>query len=252
VASDTTPREELAAPVIDDLRDLIANARCVLFDFDGPVCRLFAGHRAHDVAESLIDWLEERGQHVLLTDEERESGDPHAVLRAVGRIHPGSDLVDELEEILTREELHATATAWPTPYVDPLIHTWRAVGVRLAIATNNSPRVVERYLSTRRLTDAFGPHVHGRTTELHLLKPDPDCLQRALKSTGARPAEALMIGDTPTDLEAAGSAGVPFLGYGRDEMRIERLHRAGAKTVVDSLDLVLGLVRELGQGNGRA
>ncbi|WP_313896737.1 HAD family phosphatase [Streptomyces sp. GC420] len=247
MASDTTSKEELAAHVVEELRDLITGVKCVLFDFDGPICRLFAGHRAHAVAESLIDWLEERGQHVLLTDEERESGDPHAVLRAVDLIHPGSELVEELEERLTAEELHATATAWPTPHADPLVRTWRAVGVRLAIATNNSPKVVERYLADRGLTEAFGPHIHGRTTELDLLKPDPDCLHRALASTGTRPGDALMIGDTPSDLEAANRAGVRFLGYGRDEPRIRRLHRAGATTVVDSLEPVLALVRRLGQ-----
>ncbi|MCP3821075.1 HAD hydrolase-like protein [Streptomyces sp. A3M-1-3] len=225
---------------------LVAGAENVLFDFDGPICRLFAGHLADEVAERLVAWLEERGQHVLLTEEDRLSGDPHAVLRAVDRIHPGSDLVEALEEMLTGEELHATDTAWPTPHVDPLIRTWLATGARLAIATNNSPRVVERYLTGRGLRDCFGAHIHGRSAELHLLKPDPNCLNRALASLRAHPATSLMIGDTPSDLQAARWAGVPFLGYARDDERAKRLYDAGAEIVVDSLLPLLDIVRSRG------
>lgn len=144
MTSDTTQTELAAAqPAFDPerIRNLIMNARVVLWDFDGPICRLFAGHSAERVAVELVEWLEGRGLHGLLTDTERQSLDPQVVLRAVDLRHPGSDLVAELEERLTQEELRATPTAMPTPYADPLIRTWAAVGTRLAIATNNSPEV---------------------------------------------------------------------------------------------------------------
>ncbi|HET6857514.1 MAG TPA: HAD family hydrolase [Streptomyces sp.] len=245
MTSDATHTEQ-AAPVIGKLKGLITAADYVLFDFDGPVCRLFAGHRAHKVADSLVLWLEERGRHVLLTEEELASDDPHAVLRAVGRSSAGNALVVALEEELTREELLAAATAGPTPWADPLIRTWRAVvGSRLAITTNNSPQVARQYLAGRGLAECFLPHIYGRTADLSLLKPDPDCLNRALAGLGARPEEALMIGDTPSDLYAAQRADVPFLGYARDEVRRERLRAAGADVVVDDLEQVLDLLRSI-------
>nr|WP_228044475.1 HAD-IA family hydrolase [Streptomyces ferrugineus] len=227
----------------EQLRDLITRARVVLWDFDGPICRLFAGHKAERVAIDLVDWLEGRGLHGLLTEEERESLDPHVVLRAVDRRHPGSDLVAELEERLTQEELRATSSAMPTAYADPLIRTWSAVGSRLAIATNNSPRVVRAYLNSRGLLSCFSPHIYGRTQDLHRLKPDPHCLNRALNAMGAAPTSALMIGDTPSDLVAANSAGVPFLGYARNDRKAKLLREAGATAVVDSLGSVLRGVR---------
>ncbi|GCB48121.1 HAD family hydrolase [Streptomyces sp. NL15-2K] len=225
------------------LRDLIKRARVVLWDFDGPICGLFAGHSAEKVANDLVDWLEGRGLHGLLTDDERKSPDPHIVLRAVDRRHPGSDLVAELEERLTQEELRATALAMPTPYADPLIRTWKAVGSRLAIATNNSPRVVRTYLASRGLTSCFAPHIYGRIQELNLLKPDPHCLHRALNAMGSASSTALMIGDTPSDLLAADAAGVPFLGYARNEHKEKLLRDAGAETIVASLEPVLKLIR---------
>ncbi|MCT9140986.1 HAD family hydrolase [Streptomyces violarus] len=222
---------------------LIKRARVVLWDFDGPVCRLFAGHSADGVASDLVSWLEGRGLHGLLTDTERESLDPQVVLRAVDRRHPGSDLAAELEERLTQEELRAASSAMPTPYADPLIRTWSAVGSRLAIATNNSPRVVRKYLESRGLVGCFAPHIYGRTEELSHLKPDPHCLNRALNAMGAAPADALMIGDTPSDHEAAVRAGVPFLGYANNPRKAKILKEAGAGTVVESLERVLELLR---------
>lgn len=236
--AETDVREET-----EMLRGLIARARVVLWDFDGPVCRLFAGHTAEHVAIDLVEWLAGRGLHGLLTEPERDSLDPHVVLRAVDRRHPGSDLVAELEEYLTHEELRAAATAMPTAYADPLIRTWTAVGSRLAIATNNSPRVVREYLHSRDLTSCFAPHIYGRTQVLQQLKPDPHCLHRALNAMGVAPTSALMIGDTPSDLMAANGAGVPFLGYARNARKERILRGAGATAVVDSLSTVLALVR---------
>ncbi|GHA09177.1 hydrolase [Streptomyces echinoruber] len=225
------------------LRDLLTRARVVLWDFDGPICRLFARHSAESVATGLVEWLAEQGLHGLLSDTERESPDPHAVLRAVDRRHPGSDLVEALEKRLTQEELRAAATALPTAWADPLVRTLKAVGRRLAITTNNSPEVVRQYLAGRDLLGCFAPHLYGRTHELGLLKPHPDCLHRALRALGAAPPAALMIGDTPSDLWAARAAGVPFLGYARNDRKARLLRDAGAEVVVRSLEPVLTLVR---------
>ncbi|CAL9546077.1 Phosphoglycolate phosphatase [Streptomyces sp. enrichment culture] len=225
------------------LPHLIRRAHVVLWDFDGPICRLFAGHSAERVAGDLVSWLAGRGLHGLLTDTERESLDPQVVLRAVDRRHPGSDLVAELEERLTQEELRAASSAWPTEYADPLIRTWTAVGSRLAITTNNSPRVVRKYLASRGLLDCFAPHIYGRTQELRLLKPDPHCLNRALSAMRAAPEDALMIGDTTPDLRAAERAGVPFLGYARTEHKAKILRDAGAETVLVSLQPLLERLR---------
>ncbi len=231
------------AKEIEQVRELIGRARVVLWDFDGPICRLFARHKAERVAAELVEWLELQGLHGLLSDAERDTLDPQVVLRAVDRRHPGSDLVAELEERLTQEELRAASSALPTAYADPLIRTWAAVGARLAITTNNSPRVVRAYLDGRGLTGCFAPHIYGRTADLHLLKPDPHCLNRALNGMGTAPSAALMIGDSPSDLAAADHAGVPFLGYARTDPKRKLLHESGAAHVVTSLEPLLTTLR---------
>jgi HAD superfamily hydrolase (TIGR01509 family) len=55
-------------------------------------------------------------------------------------------------------------------------------------------------------------------------KPDPDIIQAALKRAHASPAEAVMIGDTPYDAEAASRAGIAIIafrcgGWADDDLR---------------------------------
>lgn len=242
MTSDTTQTEAVATQT-GNLRDTITQARFVLFDFDGPVCRLFAGHSAERVAKDLVEWLERQGMHGLLTPEERVHPDPMVVLHAVDRRHPHSELVAELEARFTQQELKAVAKAWPTAYADAVIRTWSAVGARLAITTNNSPRTAARYLDSRGLAECFTPNIYGRSQDLHHLKPDPYCLNRALSALGAAPSDALVIGDAPSDLYAAERAGIPFLGYARNERKEKLLRDAGAAHLVTSLETVLQALR---------
>lgn len=238
-----TAQTDLVREETGNVRELITGARFVLFDFDGPICRLFAGHSAENVAKDLVDWLERQGLKELLTEEEQSHPDPQFVLHAVNERHPRSDLVDELEERLTQQELKAVDRAMPTPWADPLIRTWSALGIHLAVATNNSPRTVTEYLRGRGLLECFTSRVYGRTNDLDLLKPNPHCLNQALRAMGAAPTDALMIGDTPSDLEAARQAGIPFLGYARNEAKETLLREVGAEAVVNSLEPILDQLR---------
>lgn len=226
----------------ENLERLISRARYVLFDFDGPLCRVFAGHAADGVAHGLVHWLDEQRAGHLLTGEERRTTDPWDVLRAVAHRRPGSDLVAALEERLTQEELKAVASSQPTAYADPLVRAWTATGARLAVATNNSPMAVRAYLEGRGLNACF-PHVYGRTRDPDLLKPHPHCLQQALHAFGADPTQALMLGDSASDLLAARAAGVAFLGYARNDGKEKTLREAGAHFLVRSLSEVLEVVR---------
>ena len=44
-------------------------------------------------------------------------------------------------------------------------------------------------------------------------KPDPDIIEAALRRAGATPEQAIMFGDTPYDVEAAGRAGVRTVAF---------------------------------------
>ncbi len=247
VAEETESSRETTEPCdareSGTLAELITGARHVLFDFDGPICRLFAGRPAAGIARQQVEWLDAQGLGEVLTDDERADTDPHGALRRLGRARPDSDLVLEMESRLTEQELRAVGTAWPTEHADPLIRTWTAVGVRLAITTNNSAEAARRYIASRGLSGCFEPHIYGRTQDLARLKPDPYCLTRAMSAMGASPGTTLMIGDAATDLVAARKAGVAFLGYARHARKEQVLREAGARQVTGSLEPIIDILR---------
>ncbi|MFG2472711.1 HAD family hydrolase [Streptomyces canus] len=223
----------------ENLQDLITRVRFVLWDFDGPICRLFAGHSAESVTAELVGWLDGRGLEEALTPEERKTADPHEVLRAIHDRYPGSGLMAELEAQLTLQELRAASSAKATDGAERLVRAWAERGACLAVTTNNAPEAARRYLAECGLERFFGPHVYGRTQDPSLLKPHPDCLRRALTALGADPSDSLMFGDGPSDLEAARRAGVAFVGYARNGRKERLLRGAKAEHIVLSLDEVL-------------
>lgn len=238
MTSDTT--QTGAVTPTEELRKLLAPVRYVLWDLDGPICRLFAGHPANGVARDLVKELQRLGLDELLNEKERFDPDPQAVLLLVAQRHADSAPIARLEGWLTEQELTAVPRAFPTPYADPLIRTWSALGARFAITTNNSARAAAAYVESRQLTGCF-PHIFGRTENLARMKPDPHCLSLALESLDAQPSQALMLGDAGTDYQAARALGVPFLGYARNQQKRDLLVAAGVDPahIVGSLEDVL-------------
>ncbi|MFJ7948213.1 HAD family hydrolase [Streptomyces sp. NPDC096354] len=224
------------------LSALFASAKYVLFDFDGPVCDLFSGHTAKRVAEALAGELGLRGVDPAGVSEPVGERDPLAVLQAVARLYADPDLVGYLERRLTAEEVIATESAEATPGAELLIHTLRDEGYVLAVTTNNSATAVNRYLAGRGMADCFGRHVHGRVPDPALLKPHPHCLRRALESTGSAAADALMIGDSRADREAAQTLGIPFIGYAKNHRKWEALGAEDGVTV-GRLELLVEVVK---------
>jgi 2-phosphoglycolate phosphatase len=78
--------------------------------------------------------------------------------------------------------------------------------------------------TTRAVLEQFGllhyfDHVQG--TDGFPCKPAPDVILRSLEALGATPADCLMVGDSPADMEAGRRAGVKTCavtyGYGKRE-----------------------------------
>lgn len=223
----------------------LGRAGFVLFDFDGPLCALFAappaphGSLAPGIAEELKDIL---GEYGLLRAPLRACRDPHALYRATP---PGPASV-ALRKHLDDAETRAAETATATPGAAALVSALRAAGRRLAVASNNSEAAIRRYLARTGLDRLFDGPVAGRADDPALMKPDPDCLNRAMAGLGAAPADCLMIGDSPADVAAARAAGVAFCGYGTDEAKRARLCAAGAdpRLIVGDLGILGAALRE--------
>ncbi|HZS60008.1 MAG TPA: HAD family hydrolase [Gemmatimonadaceae bacterium] len=79
-------------------------------------------------------------------------------------------------------------------------------GLRVHVATSATQDEVRALLEICR-AEALAPQA-TTSDDAARSKPDPDIVAAALKKSGAPPQRALMIGDTPYDVEAAVRAGV--------------------------------------------
>jgi phosphoglycolate phosphatase len=73
-----------------------------------------------------------------------------------------------------------------------------------------------------------------------MLKPDSHLIEQAIAGLRASSDECVLIGDSTTDMQAAGRAGIDSIGYANRPGKHASLTAAGATAVVSSLaDLVL-------------
>ena len=98
------------------------------------------------------------------------------------------------------------------------------VAALAALGGRKSTATTKGTLTTRAVLEQFGllqyfNHVQGTDGFPH--KPAPDVIFTALAALGATPADCLMVGDSPADMEAGKRAGVKTCavryGYGRPD-----------------------------------
>lgn len=97
-------------------------------------------------------------------------------------------------------------TLQPFPDARALLERFRDDGYALVVATSASKEDMDGLLKQAGIADLIEEKASSSDAEES--KPDPDIVQAALKSADAEPDEAIMLGDTPYDVEAAGRAGV--------------------------------------------
>jgi HAD superfamily hydrolase (TIGR01509 family) len=199
----------------------------VLLDFDGPVCDVFAGYPAHHIAEHLRHLL--TGTHdLVLPDDVLATEDPLHVIRRTADLAP--QLSTTIDTALRAAELQATTTAAPVPGSAELLAACHATGRPVAIVSNNSAEAIHAYLKLHDLL-AFVVHVQGRDRQdPNLMKPNPHSLREALSVMDAKPGEAVLIGDSLTDIQAARAADVRVIAYANRAHKTTELADADALT----------------------
>jgi HAD superfamily hydrolase (TIGR01509 family) len=219
------------------LSQLVDRARCILLDFDGPICSVFAGHPAPMVAAELRRVLVDQGVTIaapILTED-----DPLEVLRysaTLGR----PDIVRRIDDALRAAELIAIRSAEPTPYAREVIVAAHQTGRRVAVVSNNSADAIAAYLAARRLAGYVHPIVGRTYANPSLMKPNPAPVLTAVRELAAEPEACILVGDSTSDIDAAQAAQVPTIGYANKPGKRTRL--AGADVIVESMaDLATAL-----------
>ncbi|MDQ6807106.1 MAG: HAD family hydrolase [Actinomycetota bacterium] len=175
----------------------------------------------------------------------------HEIVLPIWRIHRhigmGGDqmvqsLTDERTEREQGEEIRATESVLYSELIHEvstmdgsreLIEELGRRGHKVVFASSAKAHEVEHYLDlldARELADGW-----TTSADVEETKPEPDLVQAALERGEMPSEEAVMVGDTPWDVKAAGQAGVKTIavltgGFGEEELR-----DAGAAGVFESV-----------------
>ena len=213
------------------LIEVVSRTKALLLDFDGPVCSVFAGYAADLVAEDLRTSLRRKG--VTFPADIAASRDPLQVLRWVGDTTPG--ITHLAEEVLTAAERGAVATAKPTAGSDEVILTAVRTGRQVAIVSNNSHAAITTYLDHHQLASHVRVVVGRAYAQPALMKPHTHSVARALNALDVNASASVLVGDSPSDMEAARAMHVHTIGYAKDPQRVTGLCETQAEMVITSM-----------------
>lgn len=211
--------------------DLVARARVVLLDFDGPICSVFAGYPSVRAVTAILRALEAAGFDLRPEWIDRE--DPHRLLLEVATEMPQA--VGIVEDALTRSEVHAVESAQITPGVLDLIDQVLSSGHRWAVVSNNSHESIAQFCTRKDFARTPTLIVGRPQGEPHLMKPNPFPLGRALELLRLQAEDAVFIGDSVSDVQAGRTAGIPTIGYANKPAKPKLLTTALADMVVTSM-----------------
>jgi len=198
----------------------------VLFDLDGTLL-----DTAADIATALNRTIGEYGWTPLAAEKVRAligRGAPMLLRRAAalqGR-HPDDALYAAMFERFLDHygalEERRESVAQPFAGAAEALRRLHGAGLKIAVVTNKQQRFADSLLANLGLAGWIDLVVGGDACALR--KPDPAPLLYACEKLAVRPQEALMVGDSGNDVQAARAARIPVVcvPYGYNEGRDAR------------------------------
>jgi len=119
------------------------------------------------------------------------------------------------------------------PYAKKALKALHERGIRIAVVSSNPKQLVVKILKEKSLYE-YVDVIIGQD-EVSRGKPHPEPILLVLSKLKVKPEEAVVIGDSTYDVQAARAAGVIAIGVCTGISTAKELKKAGAKTVVKNL-----------------
>jgi HAD superfamily hydrolase (TIGR01509 family) len=180
----------------------------VIFDVDGT---LVDSNDAH--ARAWVEAFAEAGHPVPFERVRRlvGMGGDQLLPEAAGlsaEAEPGRSIAKRRGEVFEQKFLPQLR---PLPGARELVARLRHDGYRLGVASSAQPAELEPLLRLAGVEDLLRERTSAGDVEES--KPEPDIVLAALRKLRLGPSAAVMIGDTPYDVEAARRAGVALIAF---------------------------------------
>lgn len=195
------------------------NPKLVLFDLDGTLLNTIA-----DLSEAVNHALKLRGLSLHSLEGITKMvghGVRNLIMQALpAELRDDTAIVDAvLADFTDYYFAHIDVYTQPYPGIPELIATLNHYGVQLAIASNKFQAGTE-YLIKEFFPGIPFVAVLGNRPGFPL-KPDPEIVGEVLRKAGVNKEEAVMVGDSPTDMRTATNGGIRGIavGWGYRDMR---------------------------------
>ena len=203
--------------------------RLVLFDLDGTLLDTL-----EDLSAAVNHALEKRGLPGHSTAEYMKMVG-HGIRNLVTQALPAgkqtdTELIDSaLADFKAYYTAHIDVHTHPYPGMQEVVNRLHETGVTMAVASNKFQEGAE-YLVRKFFPGIPFAAVLGNRPGFPL-KPDPEIVGEVLRKSGVSPEEAVLVGDSPTDMKTAANGGIDAIAvtWGYRPMN-------DYPTVVDSAD----------------
>ncbi|WP_199921603.1 HAD family hydrolase [Intrasporangium calvum] len=209
--------------------ELVHAAKAILLDFDGPVTPLMpppVNAQAADHARAALTGVDIPADVAATTDH-------LAVLRWTATSAP--DRLAAVEEACIAAELKAARACEPTAGALDFLRWCQQQGKPVVIVSNNAAGAITTCLNRFDAAGLIRGIVGREPRRPDLLKPHPSLVWAALDLAQVQADEAVLIGDSVTDVDVALATGSQAIGYAKNADRRRRLGAVGASSVVDSM-----------------
>ena len=180
--------------------------KLVLFDLDGTLLDTL-----DDLSEAVNHALRLRDLPGHTRDEYRKMVG-HGVRNLVKQALPADLQADDavvdaaLADFKAYYTAHIDVHTHPYPGMPEVVRRLHEAGVLLAVASNKFQEGTD-YLVEKLFPGIPFVAVLGNRPG-YPLKPDPEIVGEVLRRTGVRPGDAVLVGDSPTDMKTAANGGI--------------------------------------------
>ena len=145
-----------------------------------------------------------------------------------------------IDAFIAHYRAHIADRSRPFPHVEETLAALARDGARMGVLTNKPQELTVPLLAALGLAKYFGA-IHG-AGRFDYVKPDPRVFHHVVEELGG--GNAIMIGDSRTDVTTARAAGVPviLLSYGYTP---EPASTLGANLVIDDFSKIPACARKL-------
>ncbi len=220
--------------------------RAVVFDLDGTIVKFNIDYRA--IRAEVRSFLIKEGMpaSVLSLNESifemlkkteifmKNNGKTTAKIEEVRR---------KALAIAEKHEMEAAKTTSLQPGITEVLKTLRDMGLKIGICTVNSQKSVD-YILKKFGIGKFFDAVTSRDAVKNV-KPNTEHLETTLKALGVNPKEALIVGDSPTDMKCTKELGAIAAALPTGISTQKELAEAGANYIVTTITDIPTLIEQV-------